>query len=74
MELLLEDLDALLLYDNATDGTLALAPLDMGIVNLAFAEWFEPFAPPDAAEYPAVHPDVHPVDEWAWSSFGLHCL
>jgi hypothetical protein len=62
-ELLFEDLDALLLYDNASDGIEILAPPDMGIVNQDFTAWFAPFALPDAPEYPAVHPYVHRVDE-----------
>ncbi len=52
-----EDLDFEFLYDDAYDGieTADIAE-GMGIANLAFADWFERFGPPEGSDYTEVHP------------------
>ncbi len=58
-----EDLDFEYLYDDAYDGieTADVAEV-MGITNLAFGEWFEPFAFADESDYTEVHPYTWPHD------------
>ncbi len=52
-----EDLDFEYLYDDAYDGieTADVAAV-MGITNLAFGEWFEPFAGAEESDFTKVHP------------------
>ncbi len=52
-----EDLDFEFLYDDAYDGIeKADIAEGMGIANLAFADWFERFGPPEGSDYTEVHP------------------
>jgi hypothetical protein len=52
-----EDLDFEYLYDEAYDGIeVSDVAAEMGITNLAFAEWFERFGPPETSSYTEVHP------------------
>ena len=54
---LFEDLDFAFLYDNAYDGIEETAFAEMaGVTNLAFADWFTQFGPPDNNTYPEPHP------------------
>lgn len=52
-----EDLDFEFLYDDAYDG-IEISDLgeQMGVTNLAFAEWFARFGPPESPDYLEVHP------------------
>ncbi|HEV8191565.1 MAG TPA: hypothetical protein VGP82_08780, partial [Ktedonobacterales bacterium] len=52
-----EDLDFAYLYDEAYDGIeKADIAETIGITNLAFADWFKRFGPPDTFGYSEVHP------------------
>lgn len=54
---LFEDLDFEMLYDNAYDGIEETAfAEELGVVNLAFADWFTSFGSPDSDTYPEPHP------------------
>lgn len=54
---LFEDLDFEFLYDDAYVGIEETAFAEMaGVANLAFADWFTRFGPPDNDTYPEPHP------------------
>lgn len=56
-ELLFEDIDFELLYDNAFDGIEETQLAEkLGIANLAFADWFTSFGSPGSDTYPEPHP------------------
>lgn len=61
---LFEDLDFELLYEDALDGIESGDIAEsLGIANLAFADWFIRFGPPDGFVYTEVHPYVQGSDE-----------
>lgn len=61
---LFEDLDFELLYDDAYDGIEATAIADeIGMANLAFADWFTRFGSPDSTDYLEPHPLCFEDDE-----------
>lgn len=54
---LFEDTDFEYLFDDAYDGIEKTDLAEtMGMTNLAFADWFKRFGPPDTAGYTEVHP------------------
>jgi hypothetical protein len=65
-DILFEDLDFEFLYDETYDGIEGTELGEtMGIMHLAFAEWFERFGPPVSATYTEVHPYAQPEDTGA---------
>ncbi len=61
---LFEDLDFEYLYDDAYDGIEKDDIAEtMGITNLAFADWYTRFGPPDTFGYTEVHPNAQESGE-----------